>query len=127
MKTGTGMNKASRIIAWINIAVSIIAGIVLAFFTILGVGVVSQIAEGVDPVVNTQTGLADGEYIMETRSSTIILDECTFSGPVYDISNSLVAETTVYGRGAAECGLGIDTDLVYFVVNSGTARIVEVN
>lgn len=123
---GSGMNTATRIIAWINIGVSIAVGLFLAFFAVLGIGMFAQVASTVDPLTNTQTGLSDGEYVMEPNGSLIINNECTFSGPVYTMSQDLVKDATIYGTGSTECGLGTQTSLVYFVVTSGTAQILEV-
>ncbi len=122
---GAGMNTATRIIAWINIGVYIVVGVVFAIIAALGIGIFAQVASTVDPVTNTQTGLADGEYVMESNASLVINNECTFSGPVYTMKEDLVKDTTVYGVGA-ECSLGTNTSLVYFSVTGGTARILDV-
>jgi hypothetical protein len=122
---GAGMNTATRIIAWINIGVYIVVGVIFAIIAALGIGIFAQVASTVDPVTNTQTGLADGEYVMESNASLVINDECTFSGPVYTMNEELVKNTTVYGVGA-ECGLGTSTSLVYFSVAGGTAKILDV-
>lgn len=124
--TGTGMNKATRIISWINIVVSVLAGIAFAILAIVGVGMFAQVASSMDPAINTQTGLSDGEYVMDPRSSVVINDKCTFSGTVYTMDNASVKDTTVYGQGPAACGLGHLTDLVHIQVTGGTARIIEV-
>jgi len=122
---GAGLNTATRIIAWINIGVYIVVGVVFAIIAALGIGIFAQVASTVDPVTNTQTGLADGEYVMESNASLVINNECTFSGPVYTMNEDLVKDTTVYGVGA-ECSLGTNTSLVYFSVTGGTARILDV-
>lgn len=122
---GAGLNTATRIIAWINIGVYIVAGVIFAIIAALGIGIFAQVASTVDPVTNTQTGLADGEYVMESNASLVINNECTFSGPVYTMNEDLVKNTTVYGVGA-ECSLGTSTSLVYFSVTGGTAKILDV-
>lgn len=123
---GAGLNTATRVIAWINIAASIIAGIVFVVFAALGIGMFAQVASTVNPLVNTQTGLADGRYVMDPSGSMVINDTCTFSGPVSTMDGASVKDTTVFGQGAAQCGLGGAADAVRFEVVSGVARILEV-
>ena len=123
---GAGLNTATRIISWINIVVYGIGAIVFGILAVLGVGMFAQVASSVDPVINSQTGLSDGEYVMDPSGSLIINDKCTFSGPVYTMDNASVADTSIYGEGPAQCGLGGATDLIHFEVVGGVARILEV-
>jgi len=126
---GSGMNKATRIVAWINIIFYAVFGVIIAIFAALGIGFFASVASSVNPTVNTQTGLSDGEYVMDTTSSLVINDECTFSGEVFAYDNldgSPIKEATVYGQGPAECGLGTSTQGVYFEVVGGVAKIIEV-
>ena len=122
---GSGLNTATRIIAWINIAVSIIAGLVFAVLAILGVGMFAQVASSVNPDVNSQTGLADGRYVMDPTSTIMLNEACTFSGTVFTLDNASVKQATVYGKGTTQCGLGGATEVVYFEVRGGVARILE--
>ena len=124
--SGSGLNTATRIIAWINIGASIIAIIVFGILAILGIGMFAQVASSVNPDVNSQTGLADGRYVMDPTGSIVINDACTFSGTVFTLDNATVKEATVYGKGKAQCGLGGATEVVYFEVRGGVARILEV-
>lgn len=123
---GAGINTATRIISWINIVVYGIAAIVFGILAVAGIGIFAQVASSVDPAINSQTGLADGEYVMDPTGSLVINDKCTFSGTVYTFDNATVADTTIYGEGPAQCGLGTDTSAIYFEVRGGVARIVEV-
>jgi hypothetical protein len=123
---GAGLNTATRIIAWLNIAVSIVAGIVLIILAVLGAGLFSQAAADLDPVTNTKTGLADGSYSMDPERTFSINDACTFGGPVFDSQQVRVTDTTIYGEGARECGDMTDVTTVTFEVTDGVARILTV-
>ena len=126
--TGKGLNTATRIISWINIGVSVVAGLILAVLAGLGIGFFASVASSVDPAVNDETGLSDGNYVMEPTRSTVLNEErCTYGGPVYDSSSAQVANTTVYGEGRAICGGDQPKSNVYIEVTNGLARIVSVD
>lgn len=125
--TGAGLNTATRIIAWLNIALSIIGIIVFAIFAILGIGLFSTAAANLDPAINAKTGLADGRYVMDPERRFSLTDECTFGGPVYTAEQVEIADTTVYGTGSQQCGADlVQVTAVYIEVSGGVARIVAV-
>ena len=92
------------------------------------VGVVFNAAsDAIDPVKNTQTGLVDGNYVLESSASVTVNDQCSFTGTAYDAATEQeVARTvTVVGSGL-DCSLGTDTSIVVFTVVNGTADITDV-
>ena len=123
---GAGLNTATRIIAWINIGVSVVAGIVIASLAAFGVIFTANVAESLDPAVNTRTGLADGAYVMDPSRWVSINSECTYGGPVFTPEKGEAGDVTVYGQGPVECPNVTEVSAVYFDVQGGVARIVEV-
>jgi len=124
---GAGLNTATRIIAWINIGVSVLVGIVIAILAILGVGIFAGVAASLDPGINTRTGLADGEYIMSPERRVFLNDECSYGGPVASMEGGLAGDVTVYGMGPVQCPDLEQANSVIFEVRGGTAIIVRVD
>lgn len=104
----------------------VVLGVLLALIAgcAVLVGVVfTSAGNAVDPAKNAATGLADGSYTMTPSSSAVLNDQCSFSGPVYDLGSTQVADdVSVVGRGPA-CVHGTDTKVVAFTVTSGIAEI----
>ncbi len=124
---GSGLNTATRIIAWINIAVAVLAGIVIAILAILGVGLFAGVAASLDPAINTRTGLADGQYIMSPERRVSLNEECSYGGPVASMEGGLAGDVTVYGVGPVQCPDLVQANSVLFEVRGGTATIVRVD
>jgi hypothetical protein len=91
------------------------------------VGVVFKAAgDAVDPANNAKTGLVDGSYTIQSNTSAIINDSCSFSGPAFDMdSNKVSDDVSVVGSGL-DCGLGSETKFVEFTVSGGVADITSV-
>jgi hypothetical protein len=123
---GAGLNTATRIIAWINIGVSIVAGFVVILLVAFGVIFSANVASTLDPVTNAQTGLADGRYAMQPERWVSISDECTYGGPVISSDSTPAGDVTVYGTGLIECPNLTEVSVVLFEVRDGVARIVDV-
>jgi hypothetical protein len=124
---GAGLNTATRIIAWINIGVSIVAGLVFAGLAIFGVIFTANVASTLDPATNAKTGLTDGPYVMNPERWVSINSECTYGGPAYRPEQTEAGDVTVYGKGPIECPDLGEIVAVYFEVEGGVARIVDVN
>jgi hypothetical protein len=123
---GAGLNTATRIIAWINIGISIVAGIVVMLLVAFGVIFSANVASTLDPATNAQTGLPDGRYAMDPERWLSINDECTYGGPVVSSNASSAGDVTVYGQGPIECPNLTEVSVVLFEVQGGVARIVDV-
>lgn len=123
---GAGLNTATRIIAWINIGVSIVAGVVIAALTIFGVIFSANVAATLDPSINSRTGLADGQYALNPSRRININDQCSYGGTVSIPGNSDLGDATVYGKGPMECPNLVEVTSVLFEVRDGVARIVSV-
>ena len=81
-----------------------------------------------DPASNSQTGLADGAYVLLPSTSVILGSNCSYGGDVYDrASGERAGNTRVVGTDAADCALGSDAQAVYFEVRGGVASIVQVD
>ena len=124
--SGAGLNTATRIVAWINIAASILAGIVLAILAILGGGIFAGVAATLDPAINTRTNLADGQYILSPERRVFLNDECSYGGPVASMEGGLAGDVTVYGVGPVQCPDLVQANAVVFEVRGGVATIVRV-
>ena len=124
---GAGLNTATRIIAWINIGVSIVAGLVFAALVIFGVIFTANVASTLDPAINAKTGLSDGAYVMNPERWVSINSECTYGGPAYSPEQTEAGDVTIYGKGPIECPDLREIVAVYFEVEGGVARIVDVN
>lgn len=111
----------------------IILGVILGilFLVIAGCAVFAGVlfkaaGDAVDPANNAKTGLADGSYTIQSNSSAVINDSCSFSGPAFDAeSNKVSDDVSVVGSGL-DCALGTDTKLVEFTVTGGEATITSV-
>lgn len=123
---GAGLNTATRIIAWINIGVSIVAGLVLAVLAVFSVGMFANVAMTLDPSINAKTGLADGQYSLNPSSRVSLQDECSYGGRVSMPGNSNVGDVTIYGSGPTECPNLVEVMAVNFEVRDGVARIISV-
>jgi len=124
--TGTGLNTASRIISWLNIGFTIVAGLVVAVLTIFSIGFFATVASDLNPEINERTGLADGTYQMNPGRIAYINDTCSFGGSVFDANQVEVADTAVYGQGPVQCPDLVDVSVVNFEVTNGVARIISV-
>lgn len=123
---GAGLNTATRIIAWLNIGVSILAGIVIAVLAVLGVIFGANVVATLDPSINTRTGLADGQYALNPSRRVNLNDECSYGGTVSIPGNADLGDATVYGKGPVECPNLVEVTAVLFEVRGGVARIVSV-
>ena len=123
---GAGLNTATRIIAWLNIAVSIVAGIVIAALAVFGVIFTANVAETLDPSINSRTGLADGQYALNPSTRISLNDECSYGGTASMPGNANVGDVTVYGQGPVECPDLTQVTVVLFEVRDGVARIISV-
>jgi hypothetical protein len=124
--TGAGLNTATRIIAWINIGVSIVAGVVIAILAIFGVIFTAEVASTLDPSINAKTGLADGQYALDPSRRVNFDGECSYGGTVSMPGNAEVGDVTVYGSGPIECPDLVQVSLVAIEVRNGVARILTV-
>lgn len=126
---GSGMNTATRIIAWINIGASIIGGIVFAALIALGVLFAASPNNpfNLDPAMNTRTGLSDGSYVITSVGVRVNLDSgCSYGGPALTMSGSEVKDVTVYGSGPVQCPDLVQVGAVHFDVAGGVATITSV-
>lgn len=123
---GAGFNTATRIIAWINIGVSIVAGIVVVALVAFGVIFSASVAPTLDPGINSRTGLADGQYALDPGRRVNFDNECSYGGTVSMPGNANVGDVTVYGQGPVECPDLVQVSVVFFEVVDGTARIISV-
>jgi hypothetical protein len=123
---GAGLNTATRIIAWINIGVSIVAGLVIAVLAIFGVIFSANVAATLDPSINSRTGLPDGQYALNPSTRISLIDECSYGGTASMPGNANVGDVSVYGQGPAECPDLTEVTVVLFEVRDGVARIISV-
>ena len=123
---GAGLNTATRIIAWINIGVSIVAGLVIAALAAFGVIFSANVAATLDPSINSRTGLADGQYALSPSTRINLIDECSYGGTASMPGNANLGDVTVYGQGPAECPDLTQVTVVFFEVRDGVARIISV-
>ena len=123
---GAGLNTATRIIAWLNIGVSIVAGLVIIVLTVLGVLFATNVASTLDPAINARTGLADGQYSLDPSRRVNFDNECSYGGTVSIPGNANIGDVTVYGIGPTQCPDLVDVTSVQFEVRDGVARIISV-
>jgi hypothetical protein len=123
---GAGLNTATRIIAWLNIGVSIVVGLVVMVLTVLGVIFAANVAPTLDPSINAKTGLADGQYALDPSRRIRVNEECSYGGTVSIPGNPNVGDVTVYGTGPVECPDVMQVNSVLFEVRDGVARIISV-
>ena len=134
-----GMNKAKRgeatnggvatVAFWLGIVGLVLTtiGIIVAV-VIIGAGA-KAVTETLDPAMNAETGLVDGNYGMNPETALSISDRCAFAGkPVnIDTADMSASNVTVVGRGPVECGNVDGTPaMVLFTVTGGVAQITEV-
>ena len=123
---GAGLNTATRVIAWVNIGVFIVAGLVIAALAAFGVIFSANVAATLDPSINLRTGLADGQYVLNPSSRITLIDECSYGGTASMPGDANVADVTVYGQGPVECPDLTQVTVVLFEVRDGVARIISV-
>ena len=123
---GAGLNTATRIIAWINIGFSIVAGLAIAALAGFGVIFSANVAATLDPSINSRTGLADGQYALSPSTRINLIDECSYGGTASMPGNANLGDVTVYGQGPAECPDLTQVTVVLFEVRDGVARIISV-
>ena len=123
---GSGLNTATRIIAWLNIGVSIVAGIVVVILVALGVIFSANVASTLDPSINSRTGLADGQYALDPGRRVNFDTECSYGGTVSIPGNANLGDVTIYGTGPEQCPDLVDVTSVQFEVRDGVARILSV-
>jgi hypothetical protein len=126
LATNGGVAKAGFWLGIVGLILTVIGVVVLVFA--IGFGVKSA-GDAVDPAKNSQTGLADGNYILSPNSSIFLNERCAFGGPIVnaDTQQAQGGSVTVVGAGARECGVGMQTPAsVAFTVTGGVASIVEV-
>lgn len=124
--SGAGLNTATRIIAWINIGISLLSGLVIAALVGFGVLFATNIASTLDPAMNTRTGLNDGEYIIDPSTRVNINSECSYGGSTFTPEGDEIQYTAVYGKGPVQCPDLVEVSAVRIEVVAGVARIVEV-
>jgi hypothetical protein len=123
---GAGLNTATRIIAWLNIGVSIVAGLVVIVLTVLGVIFAANVAPTLDPTINARTGLADGLYSLDPGRRVNFDNECSYGGTVSIPGNANLGDVTVYGTGPEQCPDLVEVTSVQFEVRDGVAGIISV-
>ena len=124
---GSGLNTATRIVAWVNIAVYTVGGIVLAVLVAFGLIFTSVNPFSLDPTMNARTGLADGSYVMESVGVRVNLDgECSYGDMASTLDGIEVKDVTVYGSGPQQCPDIVEVGAVYFEVVGGVAVITRV-
>jgi hypothetical protein len=134
-----GMNKAKRGEAtnggvataafWLGIVGLVLTtiGIIVAV-VIIGAGA-KAVTETLDPAMNSETGLVDGNYGMNPDTSLSLNERCAFGGKPVNIDTADMSDThvTVVGQGPIECGNVDGTPaMVLFTVSGGVAQITEV-
>lgn len=113
---------------WIIVLVVVLAVVLLviggcaAFFAV----VVNRAASSIDPARNSQTGLADGAYILTPTTSLVVNDTCSYSGRAYDAAGTQVGsgDITVVGTNSLQCTGGTNATTVAFIVQDGVASIL---
>lgn len=123
---GAGMNTATRIIAWMNIGISILVSLVIAALVGLGVLFATNVASGLDPAVNARTGLADGEYVIDPSTRINFDGECSYAGSTFTPDGAEVQYAAVYGAGPIQCPDLAEVTAIHIEVTDGMARIVKV-
>jgi hypothetical protein len=125
--TNGGVAKAAFWLGIVGLILTVVGGIFAV--VVIGFGV-KAVSESVDPVKNSQTGLADGSYGMNPNTSIRLNDRCAFGGtPVnVDTAETSSSSVTVVGEGPTQCGSGSGTPAaVMFTVTGGVAQIDEVD
>lgn len=112
---------------WLIVLIVILAVVLLviggcaAFFAVI----VNKAAGAIDPQRNSQTGLADGAYLLKPTTSLVVNDQCSYSGTAYDASGTQVgSDVTVVGTNALQCVGGSGARQVAFVVQGGVATVI---
>ena len=124
--TNGGMAKAGFWLGIVGLVLSVIGGIITAIVLIFAV---STINTNTSADVNSETGLANGQYIITHVDMNYSLnDRCGFTGDVQDASGATVKEgVTVSGSGVTQCSdRPMDVTGVRFDVVNGVAQILQV-
>ena len=140
-----GMNRAKRGEAtnggvataafWLGIVGLVLSVIATVIIVSTGAFVFKEVAKSIeqstDPALNSQTGLADGDYQLTPTDATPAMsnDNCGFVGPAVDVATGEASANpvTVVGRGTAECSAAVmRVTSVMFTVTNGVAKITEV-
>jgi hypothetical protein len=124
--SGAGLNTATRIVAWLNIGVSILAGLAIALLVAFGVIFTATVASDMDPAMNARTGLADGTYVIDPSTRVNFNSECSYGGPAFASDGAEFPYTAVYGKGPIQCPDLTQVATVEIEVDGGVARIVNV-
>jgi len=123
---GAGLNTATRVISWANVAVTVAAGIALLALIAYNATSSDRLPSGLDPQMNTRTGLADGRYTIDPGTRININRECSYGGLAVTTDGRERQFTTVYGNGPAQCPDLVLVKAVVIEVEDGVATIVEV-
>lgn len=123
---GGGLNIATRILAWLNIGLSLVVGIVVAVLAGLGIWMSGTVERSLDSSINDRTGLPDGVYVMDPDRYEGSGDQCIYGGPVSVVPAVPVADIDVYGEGSEQCPDLEFVNVVYIAVEQGSARIITV-
>ena len=123
--TNGGMAKVGF---WLGIAGIIISVLTTIAIIIVAVFAVNLVKTNTSADINSQTGLADGQYQMNTSAEYSLNDRCGFTGDPYNASGSVVATgVTVSGGGVDQCSTEpTKVSQVRFDVVNGVAQIVAV-
>lgn len=92
------------------------------------VGVMLKFASSaIDPAANQQTGLADGSYVIRPNERVVVNDQCSFTGPAYEVrTEQQAAESVTVAGSGPDCIYRATTSLVAVTVRGGTAEITQV-
>lgn len=123
--TNGGMAKAGFWLGIVGIIISVISTAVIIFIAVFAVNVINT---NTSEQVNSETGLADGQYQMDPTANYTLNDRCGFTGDPYDSTMNVVKSgVTVSGSGVTECGSSpMDVSVVRFDVEGGVAKIIQV-
>ncbi len=138
-----GMNRAKRGEAtnggvataafWLGIVGLVLSVVVTIFLVVTGALIVKEVKkdmrEDTDPVKNSHTGLADGDYQMNPSTESDWDGKCGFAGPAMAVGTEVSTGTpvSIVGQGA-QCGSPtVRKTKVLFTVSDGVAKITEVS
>jgi len=123
--TNGGVAKAGFWLGIVGLVLSVIGGIIAIIVIIVAVNLVNT---NTDPQINHETGLANGQYQMNTDANFSLNGRCGFTGDAYDASGTVVKEgVTVSGEGVQQCSTDpTDVSQVRFDVVNGVAEILAV-
>lgn len=125
LATNGGTAKAGFWLGIVGIVISVVSTAVIIFIAVFAVNAINT---NTDPKVNSETGLADGQYQMDPDAHFALNDRCGFTGDPYNSSMNIVKEgVTVSGSGVTECGASSSSvTVVRFDVVDGVAKILQV-